>query len=142
MQSVKSQTKMVIATLGLEVHWRGAVSVTRMLRDLGIEVIYIGNAFPEEIIQVAIQEDVDIVGVSSLTGGHLILGSELMQLAREKGISERIVFVIGGVFPPADIPKLKDADFDGVIGPGSTGEAIYTLIMDAVASKRSQQLEN
>ena len=128
--------KIVIATLGLEAHWRGAVTVVQMLREFGVEVVYIGNAFPEEIIEVAIQEDVSIVGVSSLSGGHLTLGSDLIYLARKKNIKDKVVFIIGGVFPPNDYNELMNLGFDGVFGPGATGEEIYNFIRKAVTAKK------
>jgi methylmalonyl-CoA mutase C-terminal domain/subunit len=109
-----------------------------MLQGLGVEVIYIGNAFPGEIIQAAIHEDVDVIGVSTLTGGHLTLGSEILQIARENGVENRIVFTIGGILPPSDVPKLKEMGFDGVFGPGSTAEEIHSLILNAVTAKAKQ----
>jgi len=138
MPDTNIKMKMVIATLGLEVHWRGAVTVARLLRDCGVEVVFIGNAYPDEIIQVAMQEGADIVGVSSLTGGHLILGSELMEVASQKGIKDNVVFVIGGIFPPGDLPKLKEAGFDGTFGPEANGEVIYTFIKKAVSLKQKE----
>jgi methylmalonyl-CoA mutase C-terminal domain/subunit len=128
--------KIVIATLGLETHWRGAVTVAQMLREFGVEVVYIGNAFPEKIIEVAIQEDVSVVGVSSLSGGHLALGSDLIHLARKKNIKDKVVFIIGGVFPPNDYNELINLGFDGVFGPGATGEEIYNFIRKAVTAKK------
>lgn len=138
MLSKRNKIRMIIATLGLEPHWRGAVTVARMLQGLGVEVIYIGNAYPAEIIRAAIHEDVDVVGVSTLTGSHLTLGSEILQIARESGIENRIVFTIGGIFPPADVPKLREVGFDGVFGPGSTAGEIHSLIASAVSAKASR----
>lgn len=129
--------RMVIATLGLETHWRGAVTVAQMLREFGVEVVYIGNAFPEKIIEVAVQEDVNIVGVSSLSGGHLALGHDLINLARKRNIKDKVVFIIGGVFPPNDYNELMTLGFDGVLGPGATGEQIYNLITKAVTSRNA-----
>jgi len=107
-----------------------------MLREFGVEVVYIGNAFPEEIIEVAIQEDVSIVGVSSLSGGHLTLGSDLVHLALKKNIKDKVVFIIGGVFPPNEYNELMNLGFDGVFGPGATGEEIYNFIRKAVTAKK------
>lgn len=127
--------RVVMATLGLEPHWRGAVTVAGILRDLGMEVVYIGNAYPQDIIKVAIQEDVDVVGVSTLTGTHLALGCELLQTARQEGIKDKIVFAIGGIFPPNDVPKLREAGFDGIFGPGATAEEIDHFIRNAISAK-------
>jgi methylmalonyl-CoA mutase C-terminal domain/subunit len=130
--------RVMIATLGLEPHWRGAATVAGMLRDLGTEVIYIGNAYPEEIVQAAVQEDVDVIGVSCLTGTHLTLGSELLQIAEQERIKDKIVFAIGGVFPPRDVPKLREIGFDAVFGPGARGEEIYGSVANAVTAKANK----
>jgi len=127
--------KIVIAILGLETHWKGAVTVAQMLREFGVDVVYIGNAFPEEIIEVAIQEDARVIGVSSLSGGHLALGSDLIYLARQKNIKDKVIFIIGGVFPPNDYTELMNLGFDGVFGPGTTREEIYNFIKKAVTVK-------
>jgi methylmalonyl-CoA mutase, C-terminal domain len=138
MLSKKNKIRMIIATLGLEPHWRGAVTVARMLQGLGVEVIYIGNAYPGEIIQAAIHEDVDVVGVSTLTGSHLTLGTEILQIAREYSVENRIVFTIGGILPPGDVPKLREIGFDGMFGPGSTAGEIHSLIVNAVTAKANR----
>lgn len=131
----EKRIKVLLAKLGVEVHWRGVITVAGMLRDAGMEVVYIGNAFPSEIIETAIQEGVDVVGVSTLGGNHLTLGGELLELAKQKGVKDSMVFVIGGVFPPYDIPKLKEIGFDGIFGPGATQEEIVSFIKDAVSKK-------
>ena len=100
--------KVLLSKLGLDVHNRGIITVAKELRNSGMEVVYIGNALPKEIISAAIQEDVSVVGVSSLGGAHLTLGIPLIQEAKEKGFKDEIAFLIGGVFPPADILELKE----------------------------------
>lgn len=134
----RKKIKVLLAKLGLEVHWRGVVIVAGMLRDAGMEVIYIGNAFPQQIVEAAIQEDVDVVGVSTLGGNHLTQGGELLQIAQQRGIKDKngIVFLIGGVFPPYDVPKLKEAGFDGIFGPGSTQKEIAGFIEKAIAGRK------
>ena len=133
---VEKKVKVLMAKLGLDVHSRGAVTVASELRDSGMEVIYIGNALPGEIIKTAIQEDVDVVGVSSLGGAHLTLGSELMELAKAQGLAEHMAFHIGGVFPPADEKPLREMGFDGVFHTGATQEEIVSAIKESLASKR------
>jgi methylmalonyl-CoA mutase C-terminal domain/subunit len=123
--------KVMITTLGLETHRRGAFTVAGMLRDQGMEVIYLGNAYPEDIIKAAIREHVDVVGISTLSGGHLTLGGELMKIAKEKNIKDSVLFIIGGVFPPDDIPRLKKLGFAGMFGPGTRGEEIADFIRKA-----------
>ena len=90
--------KVLLSKLGLDVHNRGLITVARELRDAGMEVIYLGNCLPKEIISAAIQEGVDVVGVSSLGGAHLTLGSELIEEAKRKGLKARVRFVIGTLF--------------------------------------------
>ena len=129
------KTKVLLSKLGLDVHNRGIITVARVLRNAGMEVIYIGNALPEEIIQVAIQEDVDVIGVSSLGGAHLSLSSELMAKAKQEELKERVVFQIGGVIPPEDVVRLQEVGFDGVFTPGTTSEEIILSIEESLSSK-------
>ena len=125
----------MLAKLGLDVHNRGLVTVAMELRDEGMEVIYLGNCMPDEIITTAIQEQVDVIGVSSLGGAHLSLGSLLMQKAAEKGFKEELVFLIGGVFSPEDADELAKIGFDGVYPPGSSRATIVNGLKEALAEK-------
>ena len=100
------KTRILIARLGLDAHWRGSIVVARALRDAGMEVIYLGNQNPETIAKSALEEDVDVVGLSTLSGNHMILAPEVVRLLREKGAGDMTV-VLGGTIPPDDIPKLK-----------------------------------
>lgn len=129
------KTKVLLSKLGLDVHNRGLITVAKELSDAGMEVIYIGNSLPKEILSAAIQEDVDVVGVSSLGGAHLTLGGELIEEAKREGLKERIGFVIGGVFPPGDAEKLKQVGFDETFMPGATREEIVSSIQQIVSSK-------
>jgi len=132
---VEGRIKVLLSKLGLDVHNRGIITVARELRDAGMEVIYIGNALPKEIIEAAIQEDVDVVGVSSLGGAHLTLGSELVEEAKREGLKDSIVFVVGGICSPTDAEKLQEIGFDGVFLPGATREEIVSSIHEFVSSK-------
>src|SRR5210317_2037018 len=116
--------KVLLDKLGLDVHNRGVITVAMELRDKGMEVIYLGNSMPAEILATAVQEQVDVIGVSSLGGAHLSLGSLLLQKAAEKGFKEELVFLIGGVFSPEDAEELAKIGFDGVYPPGSSRTAI------------------
>lgn len=129
------KTKVLLSKLGLDVHNRGILTVARELSDAGMEVIYIGNSLPKEIISAAIQEDVDVVGVSSLGGAHLTLGGELMEEAKREGLKERMGFVIGGVFPPDDAENLKQVGFDETFMPGATREEIVSRIQKIASDK-------
>ena len=130
------KVKVLLAKLGLDVHNRGLITVAMELRDEGMEVIYLGNSLPDEIIKAAVQEDVDVIGVSSLGGAHLSLGSVLLRRAKEEGLMNRIVFLIGGVFSPQDAEELAEIGFDGVFPPGSTRDAIVSGLRRALAVKQ------
>ncbi len=127
--------RVLIAKPGLDGHDRGAKVVARALRDAGMEVVYLGlRLTPEEIAEAAIQEDVDVVGLSCLSGAHMALFPRTVELVRAKGGSG-VVVVGGGIIPQRDIPKLKDAGIAGVFGPGTPLEQIITLIRDNVSHK-------
>ena len=128
--------KVLLAKLGLDVHNRGVITVAMELRDKGMEVIYLGNSLPDEIIATAVQEQVDVIGVSSLGGAHLSLGTLLMQKAAEKGFKEELVFLIGGVFSPEDAEELAKIGFDGVFPPGTTRDTIVSGLREALSKKQ------
>lgn len=129
--------KVLLAKLGLDVHNRGIITVAKELGDAGMEIIYIGNSLPGEIIQTAIQEAVDVIGVSSLGGAHVTLGKPLLEAARKERLQNSVVFVIGGVFPPEDTTRLQEIGFDAVFTPGATREEIVHSIEEMVATKAS-----
>jgi len=128
--------RVLLAQFPLETHSRGVITVAGMLRDAGMEVILIGNSLPEQIAEAAVQEDVDVVGVSTLTGGELILGAELLKAAENKGIKDSTVFLMGGIFPPKDMPELKKMGFNGLFTPGATPEEIVSCIKQALTSNQ------
>ena len=131
--------KVLLAKLGLDVHNRGIITVAKELRDAGMEIVYIGNSLPQGIIQAAIQEAADVIGVSSLGGAHLTLGRPLMDVARQKNLTDSVVFVIGGVFPPDDTDRLKEIGFDAVFTPGATRDEIVLSIEDLVEKKTARR---
>ena len=133
----EEKIKVLLAQFPLETHSRGIITVAGMLRDGGMEVVLIGNALSERIIEAAVQESVDVVGISTYCGGELALGSDLLQAAEKAGIKESTVFLMGGIFPPKDAPKLKEMGFSGTFPPSSTRDEIVSIIKDAVVSKRS-----
>lgn len=132
--------KVLLSKLGLDVHNRGIITVAKELRDEGMEIIYIGNSFPKEIINTAIQEGVDVVGVSSLGGAHLTLGSELIEEAKKEEIKKHVAFIIGGVFPPEDALKLEEIGFDGTFLPGATREEIVSSLRKIVSGKMDRSV--
>ena len=99
---MKKRIRILIARLGMDAHWRGSIVVARALRDAGMEVIYIGNQMPQNIVETAIQEDADVIGLSTLSGNHMILAPEVVTALREKGVEEKMV-LLGGTIPPDDI---------------------------------------
>ncbi|MDY6845425.1 MAG: cobalamin-dependent protein [Thermodesulfobacteriota bacterium] len=131
--------KVLMAMPALENHTRGLFTVASMLKDAGMEIVLLGNQLPEQIIEVAIQEDTKVIGISTYCGSPVIFGNDLFKAAQEKGIKDTTVFVIGGIFPPQDEPQLLKMGFSGVFppGPGATRERIVSCIKDAVHSKRS-----
>jgi len=116
---IPRKIRVLIAKPGLDGHDRGAKVVARALRDAGMEVIYTGlRQMPEDIVEAAIQEDVDAIGLSSLSGAHMTLFPEVVRLLKKRGSGE-IVVVGGGIIPADDIPKLKRAGIKAVFGPGT-----------------------
>lgn len=136
MAKSKKKIRVLLAQFPLETHSRGIITVAGMLKDAGMEVVLIGNELPERIIETAIQEDVDVVGISTYCGGELVLGSDLMKAAEERGIKDNTIFLLGGIFPPKNTPKLKEIGFSGVFPPSSTKEEIVSCIESAVAARR------
>ncbi|MBC8246758.1 MAG: cobalamin B12-binding domain-containing protein [Deltaproteobacteria bacterium] len=98
--------RIVMAKLGLDIHWRGVYLVSQFLKDAGMEVIYLGNSFPEQIVETAMEEDVDVVGLSTLCGNHMTLGPKVAKLLKKRGMP-RVKIFMGGVMPPADAVKLE-----------------------------------
>ncbi len=125
--------RVLVAKPGLDGHDRGAKVVARALRDAGMEVIYTGlRQTPEMIAEAALQEDVDVVGLSILSGAHMALVPRIVELLKANGQQQVKVF-IGGIIPDEDVPKLKEAGVSGVYGPGAPTEQIITDIRDAMA---------
>lgn len=128
--------KVLLAKLGLDIHWRGVVSISRLLRDAGMEVIYLGNQFPEAIAAAALQEAPDVVGLSTLSGNHLSLGPKVVRLLREKGMEDTPV-IMGGVIPPQDMEELKRRGIREVFGPNTPVSRIISFIEAEVRERRS-----
>ncbi|MBT3298727.1 methylmalonyl-CoA mutase [archaeon] len=126
--------KILLAKLGLDVHNRGLITVAKTLCDAGYEIVYINNAFPKEIISTAIQESVDVVGVSSLCGAHITLGRKLLEEAATYGLHEELIFLMGGVFPTTDIPILEEIGFNKVFTTDTTTNQIDLDIKNLINS--------
>ena len=124
---MKKGIRIIVARLGMDAHWRGSMVVARALRDAGMEVIYLGNTMPEAIVQTAIQEDVDVIGLSTLSGNHMLLAPEVVRLLRKRD-AEDIAVVLGGSIPPDNIQSLKEIGIAEVFGPGSSLKHIIQFI--------------
>lgn len=124
---MKKSIRVLIARLGMDAHWRGSIVVARAMRDAGMEVIYMGNQMPEDIVETAIQEDADVIGLSTLSGNHMILAPEVAKLLKEKGVQD-IVVVLGGTISPDEVPKLKEAGIAEVFGPGTPLKKIIKFV--------------
>ena len=124
--------RVVIAKPGLDGHDRGAKVIARALRDAGFEVIYTGlHQTPEQIVETAIQEDADMIGLSILSGAHLTLFERLMTLLKERDATDILVFG-GGIIPDADIVLLKEMGVSAVFTPGTTMDTIVEWVTSHV----------
>ena len=126
------KVRILVAKPGLDGHDRGAKVVARALRDAGMEVIYTGlHQTPEQIVQTAIQEDADAIGLSVLSGAHMTLFRKVIDLLTERDATDIVVFG-GGIIPESDMERLKAAGVSGVFTPGATLEQIVTWVRDNV----------
>jgi methylmalonyl-CoA mutase C-terminal domain/subunit len=130
--------RVLVAKPGLDGHDRGAKVVARALRDAGMEVIYTGlRQTPEMVVEAALQEDVDVIGLSILSGAHMALAPRVLELLAENEMSGVPVF-LGGIIPNDDIPTLKEMGIMDVFGPGTSTDAIVARIRDAVFGERAR----
>lgn len=133
----QGRPRVLVAKIGLDGHDRGIKVVARALRDAGIEVIYTGlHQTPEQIASAAIQEDVDGVGLSCLSGAHMTLFPRVVALLKDQGAGDIVVFG-GGIIPEADIPKLRDAGIVEIFTPGAPTKTIVDWVNGNVAQKAS-----
>ncbi len=125
---MEKKIRILIAKPGLDGHETGAKLVARALRDAGMEVIYTGpRQTAEMIVQAAVQEDVDLIGLSILSGSHHEFASRVVDLMKEKGV-EKIPLVMGGIIPQEDIPALKEMGVRGIFGPGTRTRDIVEFL--------------
>ncbi|PKB71875.1 MAG: methylmalonyl-CoA mutase [SAR202 cluster bacterium Io17-Chloro-G6] len=135
MQDNNRPIRVLVAKPGLDGHDRGAKVIARALRDSGMEVIYTGiRQSPQMIAQAATQEDVDVIGMSILSGAHLEILPEIMGLLREQGMDD-VVVVVGGIIPAVDRQPLKDLGISEVFGPGTSTGAIVEYIRESVKDR-------
>jgi len=131
----QGRIRVLLAKPGLDGHDRGAKVVARALRDAGMEVIYTGiRQTPETIVEAAIQEDVDVVGLSILSGAHLELFPPIIEGLKKKGKEDALV-IAGGIIPEDDIPALKEMGVKAVFGPGTSTQDIIRFIQQEVKDR-------
>jgi methylmalonyl-CoA mutase C-terminal domain/subunit len=127
--------RVLIAKPGLDSHDRGAKVVARALRDAGMEVIYTGlRQTPEQIAETALQEDVDVIGLSILSGAHKTLFPRIMELLKKKGLTDVTVFA-GGIIPEEDVAEMKKLGIKEVFGPGTPTELIIKHVSENVPKR-------
>ena len=129
--------RVVVAKPGLDGHDRGAKIIARALRDAGMEVVYTGlHQTPEQIVETALQEDADAIGLSILSGAHMTLVPRIVDLLKEQDAGD-IVVVVGGTIPNQDIPELKELGVAEVFTPGAPTQAIIDFIQENVGDSRA-----
>ena len=119
--------RILIAKVGMDAHWRGAIVIARSLRDAGFEVVFAGNLSPAGIVATAIQEAVDYIGISSLSGNHMITVPPILDSLRSKNAGD-ITVVVGGIVPPDDARELKRQGVLEVFGPGRSIQSIVDFL--------------
>jgi len=132
---MRERIRVLVAKPGLDGHDRGAKVVARALRDAGMEVIYTGlRQTPEMIVEAALQEDVDVIGLSILSGAHMTILPRIMQLLKENGL-EDVLVVAGGIIPDEDSEPLRAMGIKGIFGPGTPTAEIVQFIRDELAAR-------
>lgn len=124
--------RVLVAKPGLDGHDRGAKIVARAFRDAGMEVVYTGlHIMPEQIAEIAVQEDVNVIGLSILSGAHRVLVPKVVNFMKDKGIDD-VVYIVGGIIPPSDISLLKEAGVHEVFGPGTNLDKMMEKVKERV----------
>jgi len=131
----EKKIRVLIAKPGLDGHDRGAKVVARALRDAGMEVIYTGlRQTPEMIVEAALQEDVDVVGLSILSGAHMTLLPRIVNVLKENGLDDVLV-VVGGIIPDEDVPALNELGVRGIFGPGTSTQEVIKFIEEEIGKR-------
>ena len=124
--------RVLMSKPGIDGHWRGGIVVSRALRDAGMEIIFGGFQNVKEIVESAIHEDVDVIGLSIHSGAHLAYTQQVIDLLKERGVVDDIIILVGGVIPAQDFPKLKEIGVANVYGPGSMVSDIVDFIQESI----------
>ncbi len=124
----EKKIRVLMTKPGIDGHWRGGIVVSRAIRDAGMELIFGGFQNVQQIVETAIQEDVDVIGLSIHSGAHFAYTQQVIDLLKERGVLDNIMILVGGVVPAQDFPKLKEMGVANVYGPGSMTSDIVEFI--------------
>ena len=135
----QKRIKVLISKAGLDGHDKGAKIVSHFLRDAGMEVVYLGVfQWPESIVEAAIQEDADVIGLSILSGEHLTFPRQVVDLLKERGVRDNMLVVLGGIIPRQNFEVIKEAGVDEIFETGTPMPAIVQYITENVPRKRKE----
>ena len=124
----EKKIRVLMSKPGIDGHWRGGIVVSRAIRDAGMELIFGGFQNVEQIVETAVQEDVDVIGLSIHSGAHFAYTQGVIDLLKERGLFDNIMILVGGVIPAQDFQKLKEMGVMNVYGPGSMTTEIVEFI--------------
>ncbi|MGD8506241.1 MAG: cobalamin B12-binding domain-containing protein [Candidatus Bathyarchaeota archaeon] len=134
--TMERKIRVLVAKPGLDSHDRGAKILARALRDAGMEVVYTGlRQTPAQIVETALQEDVDVIGLSILSGAHTVLFPKIMELMKEKQMDDVLVFA-GGIIPQEDVPALRKIGIKEVFGPGTSTTMLVDFVQENAKRRR------
>jgi methylmalonyl-CoA mutase C-terminal domain/subunit len=128
LQLSEKKIRILMSKPGIDGHWRGGIVVSRALRDAGMELIFGGFQNVQQIVEAAIQEDVDVIGLSIHSGAHFAYTKQVIDLLKEKGVLDNIMILVGGVIPAKDFDKLREIGVANVYGPGTLTKDIIDFI--------------
>lgn len=124
----EKKIRVLMSKPGIDGHWRGGIVVSRAIRDAGMELIFGGFQNTQQIVESAIQEDVDVIGLSIHSGAHFAYTQQVIDLLKERGVLDNIMILVGGVVPAQDFSKLKEMGVANIYGPGSMTSDIVEFI--------------
>ncbi len=131
----REKTRVLLCVSEIDGHDRGVKYIAKKLTEAGMEVVYVSYALPEEISDAAIQEDVNVIGLSSSTGGYMAVVSDLMELLKTKGADDKLV-IVGGIIANADVPALEKMGVGRVFGPGTSGNEVVDYLLVYLGSRK------
>ncbi|MCK4481481.1 MAG: cobalamin B12-binding domain-containing protein [Candidatus Lokiarchaeota archaeon] len=124
----EKKIRVLMSKPGIDGHWRGGIVVSRAIRDAGMELIFGGFQNVEQIVESAIQEDVDVIGLSIHSGAHFAYTQQVIDLLKERGVLDNVMILVGGIVPAQDFSKLKEMGVANIYGPGSITSDIVEFI--------------